>query len=135
MRVKVSCAIAEGEGWHGVGAPRKNTSWTSVCPPPHGTIPPAATYTPPLHTAAWIPWRAVGMGPGSTRATTGDFHPKHPYTLCVRQSAEESGPPPTGFQKVGGMAKRSEGPVDRERSLAEAKAVLGPLRGPARCAS
>jgi hypothetical protein len=69
VRVKVSWAIAEGEGWHGVGAPRKNTLRTAVCPPPPWTVPPAATYPPVAH-GRLDPVRTVGTGPGSTRDTT-----------------------------------------------------------------
>src|SRR4051812_16552367 len=46
---------------HGCVPLRKNTSWASVGLPLPGTCPPAATYTPPLQTAAWIPCRGTGM--------------------------------------------------------------------------
>jgi hypothetical protein len=56
-------------------------------------------------------------GQGFASATTLASPPQHPYTLCVRQSAEESGDDrPTGFQKVSGMPNSPGrgGPVDRE---------------------
>jgi hypothetical protein len=38
------------------------TSWTFVAPPAPWMVPPSATQIPPLQIAAWMPWRAVGIG-------------------------------------------------------------------------
>ena len=60
----VSLLLPKPTAWpepHGWAPLRNSTWWASVGPVSPWAWPPAAMYTPPLQTAAWMPCRAVGM--------------------------------------------------------------------------